>query len=118
MDKQNYPGFADEVGAWHFILSPKEGKTWSYTIKSTLPALDGQMGGFTTYWLTPDLASQPSARYPNWWTDNPDPVLAEGNFAGAKTVSQWREEFLSDFAKRMNRAARPAPSAPTQSGIR
>lgn len=28
---------------------------------------------------------------------------------GAKTVNRWREEFLRDFAERMDRCARPAP---------
>ena len=86
MDKQDFPGFADDAGAWHFVLSPKEGKTWSYTIKSMHPALDGRTGGFTSCWLNPDLASQPSARYPNWWTDNPDPALSERNFAAENSV--------------------------------
>ncbi|HMP82319.1 MAG TPA: DUF1593 domain-containing protein [Verrucomicrobiota bacterium] len=114
VDKQEFPGFMDDAGAWHFIFSPKEGKTWSYTIRSTLPALDGQVGGFTSYWLTPDLAGQLAALYPNWWTDDPDPAVAERNFAGAKTVSRWREDFLRDFAVRMERcksaAVVPSPS--------
>jgi hypothetical protein len=109
MDKQEFPGFPDDRGAWHFILSPKEGKTWHFKINSTRPGLNGLAGGFTSYWLTPDLADHPSARYPNWWTDDPDPVLAERVFAGAKTVSRWREDFLRDFAVRMERCRTPAP---------
>ena len=108
VDKQNFPGFVDDAGAWHFIFSPKEAKSWSYTIKSTNPALDGQTGGFTSYWATPDLMAKPSPRYPNWWADNLDPAVAERNFAGAKTVSQWREDFLRDFAVRMERCKTPA----------
>ena len=109
VDKQSFPGFVDDAGVWHFIFSPKEAKAWSYTIKSTHPALDGQTGGFTSYWSTPDLAAKPSPRYPNWWADNLDPAVAERNFAGAKTVSKWREEFLRDFAVRMERCKAPAP---------
>jgi hypothetical protein len=103
VDRQNFPGFLDDAGVWHFIFSPKDGKTWRYTIQSTHPGLDGQTGGFTSYWATPDLATKPAARYPNWWTDDPNPAVAERNFAGAKTVSQWRVEFLRDFAMRMER---------------
>jgi hypothetical protein len=103
VDKQEFPGFRDDAGLWHFIFSPKEAKTWSYHIKSTLPALDGRTGGFTSYLSTPDLAAKPSSRYPNWWTDDPNPAVAERHFAGAKTVSKWREEFLRDFAVRMER---------------
>ena len=101
--KQNFPGFVDAVGVWHFIFSPKEAKTWSYKIKSTVPALDEKSGGFTSYWPAPELATKPSHHYPNWWADDPDPAVAEGVHQGAKTVSQWREDFLRDFAARMER---------------
>lgn len=40
---------------------------------------------------------------PSYWTDSPDPELAEGKFPGAKTVSRWREAFLRDWQKRMER---------------
>ncbi len=109
VDKQNFPGFADDAGAWHFIFSPKEAKTWSYTIKSTYPALDGQIGGFTSVGPTPDQAAKPSSRYLHWWTDDPNPELAEGVNQGAKTVNRWREEYLRDFAARMERCKAPAP---------
>ena len=39
----------------------------------------------------------------NWWIDDPDPAAAVGVHPGAKSVSQWREEFLGDFAERMDR---------------
>ena len=107
VDAQEFPGFADEIGAWHFLLSPKEGKTFSYVIKSTHPVLDGRTGDFTACRLTPDLAGKPSPRYPNWWTDDPDPAEAERNFAGAKAVSRWRADFLRDFAARMERCRAP-----------
>ncbi|MCC6490630.1 MAG: DUF1593 domain-containing protein [Candidatus Hydrogenedentes bacterium] len=42
---------------------------------------------------------------PNYWTDNPDPQLAEGKYPGAKTVNTWRVEFLRDWQERMDRAA-------------
>lgn len=109
VDKQNFPGFVDDAGEWHFIFSPKEAKTWSYTIKSSHPGLDGQTGGFTSYWPAPEQAAKPSPRYPNWWTDDPNPAVAEGVHQGAKTVSKWRVDFLRDFAARMERCKSPAP---------
>lgn len=112
VDKQDFPGFADDTGAWHFFFSPKQAKTWNYTIKSTIQKLDNQTGGFTSFWPQPEQAVRPSSRYPNWWTDNPDPSVAEGVHQGAKTVSRWREEFLGDFAQRMLRCQSPAPSQP------
>ena len=58
----------------------------------------------------PELAQHPSAKFPNWWTDDPSPEFAEGPHHGAKTVSRWREEFLRDFAARMDRCKTPATS--------
>jgi hypothetical protein len=94
-------------------LSPKEAKTWSYTIKSNQPAFDGKTGGFTSVLPSPDPVARPSARYPHWWTDDPDPQFADGPHQGANTVSRWRAEFLRDFAARMKRCQSPAlPSRP------
>jgi hypothetical protein len=43
---------------------------------------------------------QPDPKRP-YWTDNPDPVLREGNFPGAKTVNRWRRDYLRDWQRRM-----------------
>jgi hypothetical protein len=106
VDQQQFPGFADKTGVWHFLFSPKEARTWAYTIRSTDPNLDGQTGGFTSTKPAPNQSA--SSNYPNWWTDDPDPAAAEGVNQGAKTVSRWREEFLRDFAQRMTRCQSPA----------
>lgn len=111
IDRQEFPGFAAADGAWHFLFSPKEAKTWSYRIASNHPALDGQTGGFTSVNPAPGRAAAPSARYPNWWTDDPAPEFAEGPHQGAKTVSRWRADFLRDFAARAARA-QTASTAP------
>lgn len=110
-DKPAFPGFVDEAGAWHFIYSPKEPRTWNYTIKSTFSELDGRTGGFTSYAPTADLMARPSSRHPNWWTDDLDPAVAERNYSGVKTISVYREAFLRDFATRMERCRTPNTSA-------
>jgi hypothetical protein len=38
---------------------------------------------------------------PNHWTDSPGPELREKNYAGACTVSRWREAYLRDWQRRM-----------------
>jgi hypothetical protein len=108
VDKQEFRGFADGQGVWHFVFSPKLAKTWSYEIKSTHPGLNGKTGGFTSVNPAPELMKKPSARYPNWWTDDLDPSLSEGIQQGAKTISRWREAFLKDFAERMEWCTAPA----------
>ncbi len=109
IDKQEFPGFATSDGNWRFLFSPKEAKTWSYLLKSNDPALDGKTGGFTSKMPSPDLAARPSAHYPNWWTDDPDPAAAEAGQPGARHVSRWREAFLRDFAARLLRCQSPQP---------
>ncbi|HVU33562.1 MAG TPA: nucleoside hydrolase-like domain-containing protein [Opitutaceae bacterium] len=112
VDRQEFPGWADGQGTWHFLFSPKEAKTWSYRIGSNVPGLDGQTGGFTSIMPNPSLAKHPSSRYPNWWTDDPDPRWEEHGQPGTGTVSRWREAFLRDFAARMERCRTPASTQP------
>lgn len=40
---------------------------------------------------------------PQYWTDDPNPELAEDKYRGAKTVNRWREAFLRDWQRRMDR---------------
>jgi hypothetical protein len=107
IDKQEFPGFRAADGAWHFLFSPKDAKTWSYKIASTQSSLDGQTGGFTSALPAPVRAIESSPLYSHWWVDDPDPRWREGQEQGAKTVSRWREEFLRDFARRMLRCKAP-----------
>jgi len=113
VDGQEFAGYMTASGVWHFLFSPKEAKSWTYTIKSTFPALDGQTGAFTSRMPAADRAQHPSARYPHWWTDDPAPEFSEGSHQGAKTVNQWREAFLNDFASRLEHCRIPASSAST-----
>lgn len=93
----------NEGDVLRFRFSPRDAKIWSYEIKSDFAALDGQSGKFDAVPPPTSRTSARSAVHPNWWIDDPDPAAAEGVHPGAKSVSQWREEFLSDFAKRMDR---------------
>ncbi len=57
----------------------------------------------------PDDPSQPSwgGRFvphperPRWWVDVRDDAWRQGAFRGAKTVNQWREDYLRDWQNRM-----------------
>ena len=103
LDGQACPGTHDARGAWHFWLCPKESKDWRFSITSDDQAIDGMKGGFRSEPPPPGRRTEPAARYPHWWTDDPDPAVAEGPHQGAKTVSRWRREFLTDFAERLER---------------
>jgi hypothetical protein len=90
-----------------FRFAPRDAKVWSYTIKSGFAGLDGQSGRFTAVPPPLERTSKRSIAHPNWWTDDPDPATAEGVHPGAKSVNQWREDFLRDFAARMLRCQAP-----------
>jgi hypothetical protein len=110
VDRQEFTGFAAADGTWRFLFSPKEAKSWTYVIRSTHPALDGQTGAFTSRLPAADRAQSPSPRYPHWWTDDPAPEFSEGPHQGAKTVNRWRQDFLGDFALRLEHCRNPAPA--------
>jgi hypothetical protein len=99
---------ADEGKVLRFRFSPRDVKVWSYVIESDFPGLNGQAGRFTAALPSPDKSKQIAESHPNWWTDDPDPTAAEGVHPGAKSVSRWREEYLRDFAARMDRCAAKA----------
>jgi len=103
LDGQPCSGTRDANGAWHFWFCPKESKEWRIAITSDDPAINGSVGSFRSEPPSAERRSQSSARFPNWWTDDPNPEVAEGPHQGAKTVSRWRHEFLQDFADRLDR---------------
>ena len=91
-----------------FRFSPRDVKVWPYVIQSDFPALDGAAGRFTAVFPPAERTGRPSSVHPHWWIDDQDPAAAEGVHPGAKSVSQWREAFLRDFAARMQRCKVPA----------
>jgi hypothetical protein len=112
VENQSLIGHVDEARQVRFRFSPKEAKTYTYTIRSNAPALDDRSGAITSVDPPADAATRPDPGLPHWWTDDPSPAAAEGEHHGARTVSQWRRDFLADFASRMRRV-RPA-SAPAR----
>ena len=108
VENQQLPSHAPGDGTMRFRFCPKAAERYGFKIKSNVPALDGKTGGITAYTPSPTAAQRPAANLPNWWTDDPSLDVAEGSHSGAGTVSQWREDFLGDFAKRMLRCRSPA----------
>jgi Cellulose-binding Sde182, nucleoside hydrolase-like domain len=43
---------------------------------------------------------------PRYWTDDADPKWREGRYPGAKTVNRWREAYLRDWQRRLDRLTR------------
>jgi hypothetical protein len=108
VENQELVGHAPGDGTLRFRFSPKEAKTYRFTVRSNALQLDGQTGAVTAAAPPPTIAQRPSAEHPHWWTDDPAPEAATGPHHGAATVNRWREDFLRDFAERMRRCTSPA----------
>ena len=108
VENQSLIGHVAGDGTVRFRFCPKDVKTYRFTVRGNVPSLDGKSGGITVALPSSDLAKHPSRKFPNWWSDNPDPALAEGVHQGAKSVNIHREEFLRDFAARTERCKSPA----------
>ena len=108
IENQTLVGYVDGAGHIRFRFSPKEAKTYTYTVRGNVPSLDGRTGAITAIDPAPDAAAHPAPGLPHWWTDDPAPETAEGVHHGAGTVSRWRRDFLADFAARLERARTPA----------
>jgi hypothetical protein len=108
IENQSLVGAVMADGLVRFRFSPKDAKQYRYSIRSSAPALDGKTGALTALLPPSEAARRSAPQWPNWWTDDPAPTVAEGEHLGAKTVSQWREDFLRDFAGRMKRCQVPA----------
>jgi len=108
VENQSLIGHTLGDGTMRFRFCPKAAKVYSFTIRGNVLTLNGKKGGITAFVPPPEVAQRPSSRLPNWWTDDPSEHVAEGEHIGARTVSQWREDFLRDFAARMLRCKSPA----------
>jgi hypothetical protein len=115
VENQSLTGHTPGDGTIRLRFCPKAAKAYNFNIRGNVPALDGKIGGIMAFVPPPEMAQRPSSQLPNWWTDDPSEDVTEGEHIGAKTVSQWREDFLSDFAARMLRCKSPASPRPMSS---
>lgn len=108
IENQRLAGHVDGTGSIRFRFCPKDAKVYRYTIAGNLPSLEGSRGEITVFPPAQAAALTPDPRWANWWTDDPSPEAAEGIHQGARSISVWREEFLRDFAARLDRCRTPA----------
>ncbi len=92
-----------EGGVLRFRFSPRDAKVWKYVIRSDFNELDGKSGAISAIPPPHSRTNERSVIHPYWWIDDPDPTTAEGVHPGARSINRWREEFLRDFAERMDR---------------
>lgn len=98
-----------EDGTLRVRFSPKAVGVYRFVLESRSSTWNGRTASLTVVSARPEAARAPDPRLPHWWTDDPTPEWAEGPHGGARTVSQWRRDFLRDFAERMRRCRLRAP---------
>ncbi|MDC7232757.1 MAG: DUF1593 domain-containing protein [Spirochaetales bacterium] len=103
VENQSLPGYLMDDGRILFRFCPKSAKVFNFEVRSTHPELNELQGAISVLLPEPERMLEPDPSLPNWWTDDPRLENAEGEHHGAKTVSKWRQDFLFDFASRINR---------------
>jgi hypothetical protein len=102
IDGQRIDGFYGDAGEYKVRFVPKRADSWTYTLHCEVPDLDGRSGAFVSITPWPGQPHPANIRLNNWWTDQMDEATYLGQYQGAKTVSKWREDFLSDWAVRLD----------------
>lgn len=100
---QSFDGFYTGDGEYRVRFVPKETGDFHYMTHSAIPALDGLQGTIRAVEEIPATRQDPQGNLTQWWSDALEMELSEGVHRGAKTVNQWRRDFLWDFAQRFQR---------------
>ncbi|SOE21138.1 protein of unknown function [Spirosomataceae bacterium TFI 002] len=101
VQKQVWPGYYLGNGIYGVRYSSKKPEKSSYRINSQIPELDGLEGQYVS--ITPWPGKQGKEDYKlgsKWYGDMPNPELFLKDQQGARTISKYRSEYLSDWAKR------------------
>lgn len=106
---QSLNGYSTGRGEYRVRFVPREAGAWTYTLKSSLPELDGQSGAFRCVEERAETRAPDRYHFSAWWSDRLDADLADGIHKGTKTVNTWREAYLHDFAARFDRCCAKRP---------
>lgn len=98
---QEFPGYYLGDGIYGVRYSSKKPETGTYVIKSAIPALDGQRGGYLSRNPWPGKPRPADYRLgKHWYSDRTDPSLFIAEEQGARTVGKFRSDILLDWATR------------------
>lgn len=101
IDKQDWNGYYMGNGQYIVKYAAKAPAVLDYKIMSEIKELDGMTGSFVVSKMWPGEATSDACPLgENWYTDKADLDLFDGNWQGYKTVSQWRNEVLTDWEMR------------------
>ena len=103
IDQQKFEGFYIGEGKYGVRFMAKSIGAWQYRLESSLEELNDQQGQFVSVEEKDQTRFQTQQHLTNWWSDDLDPDVAEKEYKGAKTINQYRENYLKDFARRLDR---------------
>lgn len=100
---QKWPGYYLGNGEYSIKYAPKKAEILSYKFTSDIPNFPIQEGKLVVENLWPGKKHSTDYKLGNnWYTDKSDPNLYDGKIQGGKTILKWRNDILSDWAKRWN----------------
>lgn len=98
---QSWAGFYLGGGRYGVRYAPKQAETVRYSFRSQVPGFSIPDGVFVVDNFWPGKRRPTDYPLgPDWYTDKADPELYDGRIQGGKTVSKWRHDALSDWARR------------------
>ncbi len=98
---QKWPGYYLGNGNYAIRYIPKKAENLKYNFSSQLPEIDGQHGTIVVDNLWPGKKHSTDYKLGNnWFTDRSEKNLYDGRIQGGKTILKWRDEVLTDWAKR------------------
>lgn len=101
INKQTWNGFYLGDGIYVVRHSTYSLGTFPYTIVSDIPGFPNQEGEITIENVWPGKIRETDYKLGNnWFTDRDDENLFQKNLHGFKTVSKWRIDAMTDWAKR------------------
>ncbi|MCM1557134.1 MAG: DUF1593 domain-containing protein [Anaeroplasma bactoclasticum] len=100
---QEFEGFYVGNGEYRIRFMPKSLGVFEYKIKSEIEELNHHKGAFTAIPESSIHRLPKGQNLKNWWADKLDDEFREGVIDGAKSLNQYRKEFLDSFSKRFKR---------------
>lgn len=98
---QKWPGYYLGNGEYAIKYAPKKAEILTYKFTSDIPNFPLQEGKLVVDNLWPGKKHSTDYKLgANWYTDKADPNLYDGKIQGGKTILKWRNDILSDWAKR------------------
>jgi hypothetical protein len=99
--KQIWPGYYLGNGNYAINYAPKQAEILRYQITSKIPGFPTQAGELVVSNRWPGKPNDTDYLLgPNWYSDSSDPERYDGKLQGGKTILKWRNEVLTDWAKR------------------